>query len=329
MFKDIIAQVSKNSIYSGNRSVDIIKRQVSPDTVFSIDDEIRHRKLRTNVMTHFSKIKITDIDKLVDEWLDNVVLKNKELNVHDIVHEIVIHAFRDYLCPGTDLDEIRLCINDFLHDTRSLLKTRHNYILNIPDDSLIDHDDIITLMKVGYSNIHSMLSSLITRLAENYDELYPELIDSLENNRLKFNTTKNTAASRFFMATYQLAPPVWVNARKCCKEPVEVKLSNGNYITFNPHSLILSPNFYLLRHQYGSDFNPDKFKDVKLNQVFPSAFSEGVNSCVGRQLALPIMETVIRKLLDYRIEIIESCDKYVGHVAIKYKYSPVIMVKDY
>lgn len=74
------------------------------------------------------------------------------------------------------------------------------YILNIPTNVDIPREDIITLMKVGYSNIHSMLSSLIIRLAENYDDLKEDLINCLnDNNKLSFNLNKNNAASRFFL----------------------------------------------------------------------------------------------------------------------------------
>lgn len=45
------------------------------------------------------------------------------------------------------------------------------------------------------------------------------------------------------MATYQLAPPVWVIARKCDENGVDVELPDHTTLYFKPYSLVLCPNF--------------------------------------------------------------------------------------
>lgn len=91
-----------------------------------------------------------------------------------------------------------------------------------------------------------------------------------------------------------------------------------------PYSLVLMPWFYILRRDYGNNFDLNKFTVDDIRNLAP--FSLGANSCIGRYLAIPLMESVLSNLLDYELKLIFAKEEYEGKVALKYKNSPVIEI---
>lgn len=328
-FNRFIRDFDKNADYHGNNSVHVINRQVSPHTVFSTADRCKHAEKRYEIKTYFSSIAYESIDEVVRRRI-GLARSLGDVVVHDFVNGLVLEIFRKFIgCTESGVFDyntyvLKSCIDDFQRNssTISLIPSDPSMSLDhckalLCANEHIDDDDVIALMKVGFGNIHSMLSSIMFQMATYFDELKEKI--ALKNDRISLDLNYDTPVNRFFLACYVLAPPVWIMGRKVGYTPMEV-----DGVNFPPHAMVLVPWFHILRRQYGNEFNMDQFNLKDIHQLAP--FSAGANSCIGRYIAIPLIESVIGNLLKYNLELVSAPDGYEGKVFLSYKTSPVIKI---
>lgn len=351
MFMKFIANLDKNADYAGNPSVEAIRKQVGSANVFATPERKQHQDKRLQIKSHFSKELLDCLPPLVNAFFQHRVKMGEHVRVHDFLNDLIVKVFAQFISGiVTSVDEvtpieeqIRDLILDFQDETADIIKfvpkkTRVDKTgLDWTTLANLESEDTITLMKVGFGNIHSMLSSLIYRLAQNYDATQPQLKAEVVDGRLPVNLNQDTVATRLFFATYQLAPPVWLLARKVGDHPLTVKVRSTKVaddeqvnkdkeeeITLQPHTLVLAPFFHMLRMRYGNNFDLHKFTLEEMKTFFPYPFSMGCNSCVGRFLAIPLIELVLANMLNYHVKLESASDKYIGAVALRFAESPMI-----
>lgn len=173
------------------------------------------------------------------------------------------------------------------------------------------HEMILMLEKVGFGNIHSAISSMIYRIAtastQMMEELKGDIVTEEQHKYLNFN---GEYTKKFFFETMRLAPPVWLQARKVGKNSVQI-----NDTKLPPYTLVLIPNFILARHirkEDPHDFNPDAVNDIERANFNPFSSQTSPNSCVGRYIAVPMMEILFGEMLS-------NYDLYPVHVTEEYK----------
>lgn len=322
-FAAFVLDLDKNADYAGNHSVDIINQQVSPATVFSTPNKDAHVQKRSDVKAYFTKIDRTRINDYVRDFLSDR-LKPGDVNVHDLLTDLLTSIFAIFIGCGSAAEAglVKRCVVEFQEEASKISLTGcsastpvHLFKAQLCHNRFLSDDDVIALIKVGFGNLHSMLTSLIYRLACDF----PTLKARLGSADVSFDLTRDTPSSRFFAACYVLAPPVWLMGRKVGSAPMEV-----NGVVLPPHALVLVPWFHILRKEYGNEFNMDQFSKGDLDALAP--FSTGANSCIGRYLAQPVMECVIQALLEREISLIPTSDDYEGAVFLRHRVSPVIHV---
>lgn len=319
-FAHFIQSLDKNADYAGNPSVAVIRKQVSDHTIFSTTDRASHGRKREIIKHDFVRIDRCRIEEKVKTWIARMP-RNADLNVHDWVTSLVADVFATFIGHTTANATLLRCVSEFqdgasTFGTSSSFESAAFYKGLLCHNPAMEEDDVLTLIKVGFGNIHSMMTSMIRRLASSFEKVR----QAIGSDKVSLDLNSASAANRFFVACYALAPPVWIMGRKVGDAPMVV-----HDVTLPPHTLMLVPWFHLLRAQYGSAFDMDRFTEQDVKTIAP--FSVGANSCIGRYLATPLLECVLEQLLQNKIRLISASDEYEGKVFLKQKVSPIICIE--
>lgn len=167
---------------------------------------------------------------------------------------------------------------------------------------------ITSLFMVGFDNLRSALGSILVNFAAHASDrkrLADEVqsVDGVPFIQLDATVNKpeitTDAGTKFFKESTRLVPPVWLQARKNGKQPIEMKYINdqGEEATFtlHPRATILLPNFPLLRDlENGNQFDSQR----AVTSTLPMPFSTGPNACPGRNIGFAAAGVLLGTLLE-------------------------------
>jgi len=339
----------------GNRSANIIQKQVGKCNLFGCDETETHRNLRVALKNSLHDLYGSNLspsirNKLADHiktWLHNL----SQMEQFDLKEAIdtIVSIFFAVVVLGKDpnninLTEITNLAQNFTHAVSNPFKSK--LLDSFSNDDKLDsahptfaaglyplleknypnsgNEMSIMLEKVGYSNIHSALSSLIYRLATNTDWINKNMLNELNESETHFyfdlttNQNNNSHSKDFFYETLRLAPPVWLQARKVGKHGLQL----DNLDKFPPYSLILIPNFILARHMRKNNphqFDPHSITPEEKKKFNPFSFLSSPNTCPGKYIAIPLIELILGEIIaNYKINVISAEENYEGGVALKF-----------
>lgn len=334
----------------GNRSSYIIQSQVGKNNIFGAETSDSHIKYKTalrNALNNEYDNNISHNVKLimstyVKSWLNDAT-KEEQINIKHMVNKIVCIFFARIIL-GHDpneknLDDILKTADSFVSSVINPVKQTFSYSFwnntvigdaqpNMNSDNLPNkinelvpgcgNEIAIMLEKVGFSNIHSALSSIIFRLANtnNNNNMYSEVKSVDTYNYIDI-------ANNFFFETMRLAPPVWLQARKV--GPNGLKLDGLD--KFPAYSLLLVPNFMLARNMRNHEFRPDLVTDEEKKLFNPFSYANSPNACAGKMIAVPLIELVMGEIVkNYIVEPVKINEEYVGDVALKFKNEMLVRI---
>ena len=339
----------------GNRSTKIIKKQVGTNNLFGCNESETHRMLRIGIKnslnSYFGDNVYSQIQKIMLSHVKNWLIElscEKSFILQEAIDFIVSTSFCVILLNKNPdekyIKDIKKTFKSFSERVSSPnpFKQLINYLMDSSEDEIIDDglcdiiqknipdipncgkETITMLEKVGFGNLHSVLCSLFYRISTNeqyvINKLNKEIVVNIQDD-ITFNniSIRKNNMEKFFFETCRLAPPVWLQARKTG----ELGLQVNGISKIAPYSLILISNFIIGRNIRKTDphvFDPDKIIDNEHSFFNPFSFSSSPNSCVGRHIAIPIIELILGELINnYKLNLIEGNDEYNGDVALKFK----------
>ena len=336
---------SENGHCIGNRSSYIIQSQVGKNNIFGTETSENHIKYKTalrNALNNEYDNNVSNNVKLimstyVKQWLNDAT-KEEHINIKHAVNKIVCMFFARIIL-GHDpneinLDDILKTADSFVSNVINPVKQTFNYsfwnntVIGDAKPNMaykIDefapgcgNEIVIMLEKVGFSNIHSALSSIIFRLANgNNNNMYNQ-VKSVDTYNYIDITTNN-----FFFETMRLAPPVWLQARKVGSNGLKL----DGLEKFPAYSLLLIPNFMLARNMRNHEFRPDLVSDEEKKLFNPFSYANSPNACAGKMIAVPLIELVMGEIVkNYKLEPIKINEEYRGDVALRFKDEMLVRV---
>ena len=290
----------------GNLSTDTILQMVGHNNIFHSSSLFEHQNLRKVVMDFFYKHQQYFEDYLKDTieipnhftlndtkyWTAKamITLLIGDTNPDDQVINAFIDSKNDFNNRGSFWSYIRkmfhisfipnnwhTVISDTLINLGSISKGQImvNLVSTMEEKGIpLEHriEMVEMLFMVGHNNLESAFNTLIYRMG-------------LHNYSL--STFNSIFENKFFDESMRLNPPVWLQSRRVKKQ---YQLSiNGIVNTIPRGTTILIPNFFIQRN-YNATFDPER--DYSYQH-----FSKGPNSCAGRYLAAPIINSYINAII--------------------------------
>lgn len=323
----------------GNRSAAVIRSQVGKNNLFGTDNTDDHMSLRITLKNAVNATFSSNVDTgikdvmypYVVDWI-NRLKKLTQFSIKGVVDELVAMFFVRIVLGkdpyNTDLGDVTKTMENFVETVvnpikSSILSLRKSDIgdaepdldspKNLPHifESLkpgCAREMMIMLEKVGYSNIHSAISSLLYRMATNPIP------------------SGDIVGSDFFFETMRLAPPVWLQARKIGSAGLKLE---GLDKKFPPYSLVIVPNFILGRKMRGDTFDPTKVTVEEKRMFNPFSFASSPNACAGRLIATPFINLVFRELANVKLCMVSTNPaEFKGDVALRFKDEILLCVRE-
>lgn len=327
--------------FVGNASSDLIGDLTGRDTIFAANDSQLHLKQK-GYFKHYIEEKeqnVLRIGEIVDKWLSECLEKNSmnDAELEWLCAQIMARMLVDKVA-AEDRRFLAGCIRikNYFIDNATFQSNKHTKKYEKAKDALDEiverlysynndsfprylHDkgctletaqhEIRSLMMVGFDNLRGALSVLLSTYAKHPEvmsQLRKDVLDVHGFPFLKFDAN-DCASGQFFKEATRLLPPVWLQARKNGKNPLDIHYTeNGlNYTCTLPgQTLVLIP-VYHLAHQL--DDGDNFILDRKAAAALDLPFSTGPNACPGRNIGYAASGLLFGALVKQNI-LIESLD---------------------